>query len=171
MMALSDSSGCARLNVNARKYTSSLLPVDKRGRLYWGNSTLDPDYEEQVTTCTVDGFCAEKGLERIQILKLDVQGAEFAVLGGAASMLSRQAIDIVYMELIVAPTYVLQHNLCEYLALFDRYGYVLLDIYDEHRTHSRLIQCDCLFVTDHLVSAVEKRAADALTRACLNVSR
>jgi len=37
---------------------------------------------EQVKILTLDGFCADKGINRIDYLKLDVEGHELAVLRG-----------------------------------------------------------------------------------------
>jgi hypothetical protein len=55
-------------------------------------------------------FCQDRDLHSIDIMKLDVQGAEFFVLSGATKMLSSQSISMVYMELILASTYQGQKN-------------------------------------------------------------
>ena len=72
---------------------------------------------------------------------------------GADATLRSRAIDIVYMELIVAPTYVGQRKLHEYLALLDSHGYVLFDFYNRARRNGRLIQADALFVSAPFLDA------------------
>lgn len=58
---------------------------------------LDTEGTVEVPVTTLDRFCAEHSLRHIDILKLDVQGAEYATLTGARRLLDEQAIDIVYM--------------------------------------------------------------------------
>lgn len=93
--------------------------------------------------------------DRLHILKLDVQGAERSVLEGASASLERQAVDLVYMEIIMAPTYVSQSAFHEYLAWLDARGYVLFDIYSSVRRNGRLIQADALFASRTLLDKHE----------------
>jgi FkbM family methyltransferase len=59
---------------------------------------LTPSVENVVQTATLDEFCDEQGVERIDLLKIDVEGAEAEVLGGAADLLTRRAIGILQFE-------------------------------------------------------------------------
>lgn len=146
-LALSDAAGTAMLNVNRSAATSSLLPSAATGRHYWGEGLLDTQERVEVRTQTLDGFCAERGIGAIDVLKLDVQGAEHAVLRGASRLLGGAAIDVIYMELIIAPTYVGQRTLHEYLELFAEHRYELFDLYNPVRRRERLIQADALIVS------------------------
>ena len=49
-------------------------------------------------------------------MEKSIHTPEYAVLHGADTTLRQHAVDVLYMEVIVAPTYVGQHNLHEYLA-------------------------------------------------------
>lgn len=42
-----------------------------------------------VTMCTLDEWAANAGLQRLDFIKLDVEGAEFLVLAGATNVLKR----------------------------------------------------------------------------------
>ncbi len=53
---------------------------------------------ERCPMITVDRFCAGKDIERIDVLKIDAEGAELRVLAGAARMLSTGAILAVLVE-------------------------------------------------------------------------
>jgi FkbM family methyltransferase len=47
---------------------------------------------------TLDHFCTRQNINRIDFLKIDVEGAELSVLKGAKDMLARRAIMAVYFE-------------------------------------------------------------------------
>jgi len=51
-----------------------------------------------VDVVTLDGFCAQKGIETIDFLKIDVEGYEINVLRGANTMLSERNIRVIQFE-------------------------------------------------------------------------
>jgi len=53
---------------------------------------------ETVNIRKIDTFCREKGIDRINILKIDTEGHELSVLKGAEKMLKKGKIDIIYVE-------------------------------------------------------------------------
>jgi FkbM family methyltransferase len=53
---------------------------------------------ELVRVETLDGYCAAHGIERIHLLKLDVEGHELEVLRGAGRMLEQKRIAMVSFE-------------------------------------------------------------------------
>ena len=53
---------------------------------------------EQITVRTLDSFCEEHRIARIDFLKLDVEGHELAVLRGAKQMLAAGAVSIIQFE-------------------------------------------------------------------------
>jgi hypothetical protein len=57
-----------------------------------------PVSDETVATVTLDDYCARCGIDRIDVLKVDVEGAESLVLAGAADLLARRAIAVVLIE-------------------------------------------------------------------------
>jgi FkbM family methyltransferase len=160
-VALGAAAGRAGLNVNRSSATNSLLRSDERAASYWGRNLLDTAATIDVPLTTLDQFCAERSIARFDVLKLDVQGAEFEVLTGAARLLRAQAVDLVYMEMIVAPTYVGQRDMHDYLGLFRSHGYVLFDFYNPVRKHGRLLQTDNLFVADAFLAAYERERTSA----------
>jgi FkbM family methyltransferase len=153
--AVADSTGTAKLKVNRASVTNSLLPSDGRGDNYWGSGLLDTEGEVTVDTIALDDFCKEQRLEHVDVLKIDVQGAEYAVLAGARGLLERQAVDLVYMEIILAPSYVGQRKYHYYLTALDELGYQLFDLFNLGRHDGRLIQTDAIFVTPALLERYE----------------
>lgn len=146
MVALSDHVGESPYSVNGNSATNSLLPVAAQASQYWGH-LVRPERVEQVSTTTIDAFCEVTGIESIDVLKLDVQGCEPLVLRGAERMLRRQAVRLVYAEIIAVPCYDKQVAFDEFLAMMRRYGFLLHNFYAPHLSETgRLKQCDAIFV-------------------------
>jgi FkbM family methyltransferase len=140
----------ATLNANLSPSTNSLLSTDERAAWYWGKGLLETTSQVKVNTTTVDAFCLESGIPNIDILKMDVQGAEYSILEGARHTLANQKISLIYTELILGPTYKGQRKLHEYLSFLDSYGYNLLNFFNPVRRHNQLIQIDAVFLSTSL---------------------
>jgi len=74
---------------------------------YEGNASLHQRHQqhlnehaqlETIHLNTLDAFCAERQIARIFLVKLDVEGEEFACLRGAARLLAEKRIDYVQFE-------------------------------------------------------------------------
>lgn len=146
-LALSGTAEKATLRSNASSATNSLLETAPEGTSYWGPSILDTRELVQIDPTTIDEFCGKHAVPGIDILKLDIQGAELLALMGAREMLARQAIALVFAEILIVPTYKGQSKFHEIAALLDSFGYELFDIYDPVRKNRRLAQVDILFIS------------------------
>ena len=51
-----------------------------------------------IVTKTIDEFCSEKAIQKIDILKVDTEGHDFNVIKGAERMLASNSITFVYFE-------------------------------------------------------------------------
>ena len=90
-VALSDAEGTATLHAPAYDKLSSLLPNAPAFRGV-------PTTTFEVRTTTIDAFCEAHGIEQIDVLKIDVEGFDCAVIRGASRMLTAGAISFVYVE-------------------------------------------------------------------------
>lgn len=80
--------------------SSSLLPPDRHLEIHpW----VHFDETLEVTTETLATVCEEGAVEEIDLIHLDVQGAELAVLAGAGSILERT--KVVWLEVEAVPLY------------------------------------------------------------------
>lgn len=57
-----------------------------------------PETQLIVPAVSLDDYCAEHGVERIDFLKIDVEGAELDVLRGARGLLARGAVGAIQFE-------------------------------------------------------------------------
>jgi FkbM family methyltransferase len=132
-VALSDRPGTAVFHVSAGRpselfsgenwnygnKSSSLLPPASAGPMHgWIR------FPESITVnCeTVDGFCAARGIARIDFIHLDVQGAEGLVLEGARAMLPR--LRAIWLEVSNQELYRGQKLRGEIEATMRRHGFI-----------------------------------------------
>jgi FkbM family methyltransferase len=59
----------------------------------------DSSYGERVEGVCLDRFCYERAIDRIDLLKLDIQGHEHSALMGAKGLLQRGGVGIIFTEL------------------------------------------------------------------------
>src|SRR5688572_13721373 len=88
--AVGDRSGTARLGISADGAMSSLAKTDHPGQ-----HIVDWQTVEMVT---LDEFCLDQGVERVDFLKVDVEGAERLVFAGARRTLQQNPHAIILFE-------------------------------------------------------------------------
>jgi FkbM family methyltransferase len=143
-LALSDHSGETILFSNNVAGTNSLLKTDERAERYWSDIVRTKD-SVPVKIETLTNFCSSYSIEKIDILKIDVQGNELNVLRGALDLLERKTIDLLYFELIIAPTYENQPRMDEYFSFLYGLRYRVVDLYNPVKHGYELLQMDVLF--------------------------
>lgn len=70
----------------------------KISSIYPGYIVRAADHVERVKVTTVDDYCARNSIDRIDFLKIDVEGHDLAVLKGARAMLAEKRIGCVQFE-------------------------------------------------------------------------
>jgi FkbM family methyltransferase len=90
--------------------------------------------ERIVATSTVDAYCLRNKISRIDLLKIDVEGAELQVLRGASKMLAARMIKCITFE-FGQTLFDMGNTPTELLNLLDAKGY----------STSNLIACDPAF--------------------------
>jgi FkbM family methyltransferase len=117
-LALSDRAARAPLNIGAVSYTNSMLRRE-----------TDTGQTIEIETDTLDHFCSERGITNIDILKVDVEGAEDRVFKGARSLFSRGAIRSVFVEVYFNPVYEGMPLFWDLQAQLDKWGFSLFGLY------------------------------------------
>lgn len=152
-LAVSDEVGMKDFFANADHTTSSLLePADEvADRL---KSKMTTSSKDSVQCVTLDSFCEEHDIETIDLLKMDIQGAELQAIAGATNLFQRHRISLVFCEVLFSPLY---KNACDFSSISDAmssYGYPLYGLYNlQHFVDDGLMWGDAIFVNPSLLKA------------------
>ncbi|MBN2514367.1 MAG: FkbM family methyltransferase [Sedimentisphaerales bacterium] len=145
-LALSNKTGTAEFRINSSAETNSLFATDTNAANSWGAGLMETHNVVTVNTTTLDEFVDTHRIEKIDLLKIDVQGAEYLVLEGAQKTLAKNSIKIIYSEIITTATYENQKNFSEIVSLFYNFGFELYNFYNIYPTKRQIMTMDAIFV-------------------------
>lgn len=151
-LAMDDTVGTRTFHVNAYDETSSFLTtaIDTGERKY-----LARREDIQVHTTTLDAYCTARGVSAIDVLKLDVQGVELAVLSGARATLP--CIQAVYAEVTFAPCYQGQTEFADLDRILRESSFRIFNLYHLMKgKDGRLLMCDGLWLNEAFFSPANR---------------
>lgn len=145
-VALADRVGIASLHRGSYHETASLLAFATDS--WWmASQNITPEGETTVALDTIDHYCAERAITAIDLLKLDIQGAEPECLGGAARMLAAGAIRVIHLEIILHGLYARRGSFGAIEALLAPHGFRLHTLFDLLIAPSgELLQLDAVYI-------------------------
>lgn len=142
---LSDVASEGVLHVSRAHGANSLVPPGEEYRQM--NPHVAHVGTERVPLVRLDDFTAQEGIDRIDLVKIDVEGAEMQVLmGGEQTFRNRVSTIVMEVSFVRHP-----RSSGEFLRLFEllhSYGFAPAEIYDLAQAESgdwRLAQFDCVF--------------------------
>lgn len=152
-MALAERSGAATMHINASPMTSSMLPRGEFAQRYFDEVTRLAEGRE-VPTVTLDDWFDRSGLDRVDVLKLDLQGFEAQALRGAARLL-RRGVGCVFTEVSFVELYRGQAQFGEIDSLMRSMGYRLYNLYHlaTKNRDGQLNGADALYIPDARAAA------------------
>jgi FkbM family methyltransferase len=155
LVAVGAAAGKARFYLTAAPDSSSLLGADYAHTPESYRRILTVTEEKEVEVITLDDFTREQKIERVDILKMDIQGGECAALEGAPRLLSEARIALIYLEACFVPLYANHPLLGDIAKSLARYDYTFHLFY--HPTingrNGRMLWCDAIFVSPELYTA------------------
>lgn len=85
---------------------------------------IAPDAERiNVPVVSLDAFCREQAIDRVDFLKIDVEGFEKFVVEGASEMLGRHAVRFVYLEVIPEAFATAGYSAADLYDVLEKHGY------------------------------------------------
>jgi FkbM family methyltransferase len=121
-----------------REVELNVFPPELYGWHTLGHPTMQVDGKpvapvdsQRVEGITLDDYCAEHGVERIDLLKLDVEGAELEALRGADRLLREGRITCVLFEVSQAMVEGMSHDPAEILDLVRDAGLTVHELTDD----------------------------------------
>ncbi|MBL7916859.1 MAG: FkbM family methyltransferase [Bacteroidia bacterium] len=154
--AIAEKSGKLNLNINNSFATNSLLSSNKTDSEI--DNLITTEGSELVDVVCIDEFAENQKLNKIDVLKLDIQGGELAALKGAIKMLEKQSISLIYVEVEFIEIYKNQplfHTIVEYLA---SYKYKLFNIYNMHNNNNgQLLWADAIFISEKVEQEIKSK--------------
>ncbi|MEP7301526.1 MAG: FkbM family methyltransferase [Caldimonas sp.] len=151
--ALGDREGTSAFHEGVSSATSSRFPRNLGGRRYYRSDFVMTGTTE-VRLDSVDAYCAREGVAGIDLLKLDTQGGEHAILRGAAGLLGAGRIAVIVSEFFAVPHYEGAPLLDEIWGLLRSHGYGLFDLHcGPHAGNGQLRYGDAIFVSPGFRSA------------------
>jgi len=152
--AVTGKTGRISLYCNQDVLTSSTIPSAETGT-YVDKLTKTVDCVE-VDSVSIDDFCQEKNIHQIDILKLDIQGAELAALEGAASLLDQQRIRLMFIEVEFIEIYKGQPLFYDVAGYLTGKGYSLYDFRGLSYTEKgQLAWGDAIFCSQEVMESLE----------------
>ena len=129
--AVGATEGRAQLLIAEHLASSTLRPVSEEARKLYGIGAAPTGLTEDVSVVTLAGLLEQQRVEKVNLLKIDVEGFEPQVLAGAGEWLGSR-IERIMMEVSVGRLS-LDGSLDLLKSLAAR-GYVLVNILDIHRS-------------------------------------
>ncbi|WP_428386638.1 FkbM family methyltransferase [Mucisphaera sp.] len=121
-MAIGETVGQAKLNVYDEEHdtwnTLANRPLEDYG------INVRPQSIEEVPVTTLDRFCEEHDIQRIDLLKIDIEGAELQALRGARGLMQEKRIGVILFE-FGQTTFDMGNTPDEFISLLDDCGYQL----------------------------------------------
>jgi FkbM family methyltransferase len=153
---MSGESSYFHIDGDSKNVLNSLLPFSEKSGEYY-KTAQSQKASNSVKTVKLDDFCDERDLKHINILKMDIQGAELMALKGSQNLLSNQTIDLICLEVQFSERYYKDQVLFQEISTFlDQYGYLLYGLYDFHfKENGLLVWGDAIFISSKLESTLD----------------
>ncbi len=144
--ALTDREGTLDMEILEWDQSSSILPVKRD--IPDVNAVVDLKAREVIKcrATTLDQLCLESKFDDpIDLIKIDVQGAEHLVLAGATQTLKRT--KVIWTEVSFQPLYEGSPTITQIISQCKEQGFILLSLVEGFRGASgELLQADAVFV-------------------------
>lgn len=145
-VALSDVEGTGLINITTFHGANSIETQAQFHRDF--NPHVREVSKEEITLVRLDDFAFKFPSQKIDIMKIDVEGHELNVLKGGANFISNN-VDVIIIEIALMRDQTLKNQaVFEIFSFFNDIGFCLLNVMDLHHVENetmQLVQMDCVF--------------------------
>ena len=145
-LALSNTTGTGEINITTFHGANSIEPQASSHKE--SNPFVREMGKESIELVRLDDYCVHFPCERIDVMKIDVEGHELDVLKGGIQFISSR-VDIIIIEVSMMRDQSWENqSIFEIFALLKCAGFRFLNAIDLHRTSdgsALLTQMDCVF--------------------------
>ena len=138
--ALTDSEGFVTLYRYPQSDLNSIY--QRRSDSVVGEPAID---QTEVPCTTIDNYCQEHGIRRIDLLKIDVEGAETLVITGGTKTLQSEVVLNVLIEVSFGDLFQQRPKPLELFGMMEEFGYYLTGVYHQQVRGNRLNWADVLW--------------------------
>jgi FkbM family methyltransferase len=125
-------------------FVSSLLRIDNKGGELNSLNLADP-FLTKIQMLTIDQIAGEQRLQEVDLIKVDVQGAEHLVLLGATDTLKKT--KLVYTEFSFKPLYAGSSTFFDLYKIMYANNFILANVSNGYRSDKgELLQGDALYI-------------------------
>lgn len=147
--AASSSTGITEFEINEAQATSSMLRI-RRDMPELSSISLGDPTIIQCKTMSLDDMAKKTAIQEINLLKIDVQGAEHLVLQGASEIIRNTSM--VWTETSLKRLYTMSSDFISLYNQFYSLGFKLMELEPGFRGPDReLLQCDALFINERIL--------------------
>ena len=159
-LALTEKAETKVLNSFEYHHINSFYELEKNSKFELSrklSSNEDKKFQtkEEVKCISLDEFVKLNNVGQIDILKIDTQGSEPEVLKGAESLLLKQRISLIEVELIIGVAYERRLNFYDLEKFLIKYGYRLIAISEGGNVISySSYQVDLIYVNEKIYKKI-----------------
>ncbi len=112
----------------------------------------------EVPIISIDVFCKDEQIEKIDILKLDIEGYELDALIGAESLIKNNLVDFIYAEVNLVPTYQNQPCIEDIISYCRSNNYYPFNFYGQNETkYKECIITNILFISGSIARKINEK--------------
>jgi len=146
------------------------LCVEGKGEFNSLGKPMRPDEEvvgtERVSAITLDSYCLDKNIQKIDLMKIDVEGAELNVLRGARGLLGNGEITVIVCEFNESTTTNMGYSTRELRAEVEALGFRLFTFNANSRRLEPALHKDRYDRTENLIATRDPKTLHTLLGEC-----
>ena len=124
--------------IYSKRGADSFLKINKKSKWYFKRNKPKMIKEIITKVETIDKYTKRNSIKKINLLKIDTQGTDLAVIMGARNALKKNLIDIIDISLIIGDAYKKKYNVYDLEKILIPFRYKLIGVLSDRGTSNIL---------------------------------